>query len=151
MTVTDHIQWCPGKTICAKGIGSFIDLRWVSDRSVWLTPMHYGETGCTMVKLNVSSKDACINKSQTVLVDSCAQTGGPGRRRTFLGWDKHSITIWYNGMALVLLSMFFLGLGSWLLTVTWIETLILTLIHPSLYINSHTSISISYLHFYLNI
>ena len=31
----------------------------------------HGETGCTMVKLNVSSKDACISKSQTVLVDSC--------------------------------------------------------------------------------
>ena len=43
----------------------------VSDRSAWLTPIHYGETGCTMVKLNVSSKDACISKSQTVLVDSC--------------------------------------------------------------------------------
>ena len=68
----------------------------------------------------------------------------------FLGWDKHSITIWYNGMALVLLSMCFLGLGSWLLTVTWIETLISPFIHPSLYIlllihpsPSHTSISIS--------
>ena len=47
-------------------------------------------------------------------------------------------------MALVLLSMCFLGLGSGLLTVTGIETLILTLIHPSLYINTHTSISISY-------
>ena len=54
-------------------------------------------------------------------------------------------------MALVLLSMCFLGLGSWLLTVTWSETLILTLIHPSLYINSHTSIFISYLYLYLNI
>ena len=43
------------------------------------------------------------------------------------------------------ISWFFMGLGSWLVTVTGIETLILTLIHPSLYINSHTSISISYL------
>ena len=51
----------------------------VSDRSVWLTPMHYGETGCTMVKLNVSSKDACINKSQTVLVDSCWYTSFSNR------------------------------------------------------------------------
>ena len=47
------------------------------------------------------------------------------------------------------ISWFFLGLGSWLLTVTGMETLILTLIHPSLDINSHTSIFISYL--YLNI
>ena len=53
-------------------------------------------------------------------------------------------------MALVLLSMCFLGLGSWLRTVTWIETLVLTFIHPSLYILllirpslSHISISIS--------
>ena len=41
--------------------------------------------------------------------------------------------------------------GSWLLTVTGIETLILTLIHPSLYINTHTSISISYRYSHLNI
>ena len=34
---------------------------------------------------------------------------------------------------------------------TGIETLILTLIHPSLYINTHTSISISYRYSYLNI
>ena len=43
------------------------------------------------------------------------------------------------------ISWFFMGLGSRLVTVTGIETLILTLIHPSLYINNHTSISISYL------
>ena len=49
------------------------------------------------------------------------------------------------------ISWFFLGLGSWLLTVTGMETLILTLIHPSLDINSHTSIFISYLYLYLNI
>ena len=49
------------------------------------------------------------------------------------------------------ISWFFLGLGTWLLTVTGIETLILTLIHPSLYINTHTSISISYCYSYLNI
>ena len=48
-------------------------------------------------------------------------------------------------------SWFFMGLGSWLLTVTGMETLILTLIHPSLYIKSHTSIFISYLYLYLNI
>ena len=49
------------------------------------------------------------------------------------------------------ISWVFLGLGTWLLTVTGIETLILTLIHPSLYINTHTSISISYCYSYLNI
>ena len=49
------------------------------------------------------------------------------------------------------ISWFFLGLGTWLLTVTGIETLILTLIHPSLYINTHTSISISNCYSYLNI
>ena len=49
------------------------------------------------------------------------------------------------------ISCFFWGLGSWLLTVTGIETLILTLIHPSLYINTHTSISNSYCYSYLNI
>ena len=49
------------------------------------------------------------------------------------------------------ISWFFWGLGSWLLTVTGIETLILTLIHPSLYINTHTSISNSYCYSYLNI
>ena len=49
------------------------------------------------------------------------------------------------------ISWFFLGLGSWFLTVTGIETLMLTLIHPSLYINTHTSFSISYCYSYLNI
>ena len=46
-------QWCPGTTICAKGIGSFIDLRW-SVRPFCLTHadalrwdrMHYGEPEC---------------------------------------------------------------------------------------------------------
>ena len=28
MTATDHIHWCSGTTICAKGSDSFIDLRW---------------------------------------------------------------------------------------------------------------------------
>ena len=43
----------------------------VSDTSVWLLPLPYGETGYMMVKLKVSDKDACISKSQTVLIDSC--------------------------------------------------------------------------------
>ena len=46
-------------------------------------------------------------------------------------WAGTSTVLQYNiinGMALVLLSMCFLGLGSWLRTVTWIETLILTFI-----------------------
>ena len=68
-------------------------------------------------------------------------------------WAGTSTVLQYDIMGWPLCSFpcAFLGLGSWLLTVTWIETLILTLIHPSLYINSHTSIFISYLYLYLNI
>ena len=112
--------------------------------ALWWDRMHYGETECL--------KQRCVHQQVSDSSGWLMRTNGrTWQAANVSGWDKHSITIWYNGMALVLLSMFFLGLGSWLLTVTWIETLILTLIHPSLYINTHTSISISYLHFYLNI
>ena len=40
MTVTDHIQRCPGTTIRAKGIGSFIALLW-SPQTVLLDPRRY--------------------------------------------------------------------------------------------------------------
>ena len=44
----------------------------MESQTVLLDPRRYTMVrGCTMVKLNVSSKDACISKSQTVLVDSC--------------------------------------------------------------------------------
>ena len=53
MTVTDHIQRCPGTTICAKGIGSFIALLWslrpfclTHADTLWWDRMHYGETEC---------------------------------------------------------------------------------------------------------
>ena len=53
MTVTDHIQRCPGTTICAKGMGSFIALLWslrpfclTHADTLWWDRMHYGETEC---------------------------------------------------------------------------------------------------------
>ena len=53
MTATDHIQWCSGTTICAKGMTSLIDFR-LSVRptclthadALWWDRMHYGETEC---------------------------------------------------------------------------------------------------------
>ena len=71
------------------------------------------------------------------------------KRADLAGGDRFwagTHTVWQYDI-----SWFFLGLGSWLLTVTGMETLILTLIHQSLDINSHTSIFISYLYLYLNI
>ena len=104
---------------------------------------------CGEVLFPCDSKPACINMSwglcalgpSTKVV--CHLLKKKSKRADLAGGER-----FWAGTRTVLqydISWFFMGLGSWLVTVTGIETLILTLIHPSLYINSHTSISISYL------
>ena len=110
---------------------------------------------CGEVLFPCDSKPASINMSWGLCALGPPNQGGlPSPEKSINGrtwqggerfWaDTHTV-LQYD------ISWFFLGLGSWFLTVTGIETLMLTLIHPSLYINTHTSFSISYCYSYLNI
>ena len=103
-----------------------------------------------------ASKPACINMSCGLCALGPPNQGGlpSPEKKSINGRDLAGSDRFWAGTRTVLQydrSWFFMGLGSWLLTVTGMETLILTLIHPSLYIKSHTSIFISYLYLYLNI
>ena len=104
---------------------------------------------CGEVLFPCASKPACINMSCGLCALGPPNQGGlPSPEKKYKRADLAGGDRFWAGTRTVLqydISWFFMGLGSWLLTVTGIETLILTLIHPSLYINTHTSISISYL------
>ena len=110
---------------------------------------------CGEVLFPCDSKQASINMSWGLCALGPPNQGGlPSPEKKYKRADLAGGERFWAGTHTVLqydISWFFLGLGTWLLTVTGIETLILTLIHPSLYINSHTSISISYCYSYLNI
>ena len=110
---------------------------------------------CGEVLFPCDSKPASINMSWGLCALGPPNQGGlPSPEKKYKRADLAGGERFWAGTHTVLqydISWFFLGLGSWLLTVTGIETLILTLIHPSLYINTHTSISISYCYSYLNI
>ena len=110
---------------------------------------------CGEVLFPCDSKPASINMSWGLCALGPPNQGGlPSPEKKYKRADLAGDERFWAGTHTVLqydISWFFLGLGSWLLTVTGIETLILTLIHPSLYINTHTSISISYCYSYLNI
>ena len=104
---------------------------------------------CGEVLFPCASKPACINMSCGLCALGPPNQGGLPSEKKYKRADLAGGDRFWAGTRTVLqyddISWFFMGLGSWLLTVTGIETLILTLIHPSLYINTHTSISISYL------
>ena len=110
---------------------------------------------CGEVLFPCDSKPACINMSWGLCALGPPNQGGlPSPEKKYKRADLAGSDRFWAGTRTVLQydrSWFFMGLGSWLLTVTGMETLILTLIHPSLDINSHTSIFISYLYLYLNI
>ena len=104
---------------------------------------------CGEVLFPCDSKPASINMSWGLCALGPPNQGGlPSPWKKYKRADLAGGDRFWAGTHTVLqydISWFFLGLGSWLLTVTGMETLILTLIHPSLNINSHTSIFISYL------
>ena len=110
---------------------------------------------CGEVLFPCDSKQASINMSWGLCALGPPNQGGlQSPEKKYERADLAGGERFWAGTHTVLqydIRLFFLGLGTWLLTVTGIETLILTLIHPSLYINTHTSISISYCYSYLNI
>ena len=132
---TDAFTQRPAHVVTAKSSLSWRPQQ--SDGVVWRSPI-----------------SMCLETSMYKHVMRAMCFGAPQPRWFAISWKKYKRADlaggdrFWAGTCTVLqydISWFFMGLGSWLLTVTGIETLILTLIHPSLYINTHTSISISYL------